>query len=191
MLPESVRNLATSAYTVRLNDESTAFAVQLRNFQAQLAANGIVGNAGATGPFDFAGQSIRKRCLMAAEELQRACESNGVPSSGHLARDLKDAWGAMTLARGWDDIRKRAMDAAIPHTDSDHIDKLWQITSVVTTNDGKAEADALLDHFAMQLARDRSRAWRDRFIAGGSGAAGFALGHAADIVRWVAGVVHR
>jgi len=126
------------------------------------------------------------------EELIRACQSSGVTSRPGLAADLKAVWADMTLTRGFAKVQKWAVDSAIPHGGGStaRIETNWQTVQVLGTNDGKAEADNMLDHFATQLARDRSRAVRERVIAVGSGAVGFVLGHAGDIVKWMAGVVH-
>ena len=128
---------------------------------------------------------------MAAEELQKACESAGIQSSRRLRDDLHEAWVAMTVARGFDDVRLSVFDVAAPHVSvPDQIENRWQTTIVMATNSGKADSDVLLDHYAAQLARDRSRFWRERGFAAGGIAVGFVLGHASDVIGWIGGHVH-
>lgn len=191
-LAARIQTLAARSYSNRLTDEHIAFRTDLRGLQMQLASNGIVGGAGVRAIVELARKTVRKRLVMAAEELQKACESDGVEGSRHLRGDLEKAWVSFTLARDFEEVHASVIEFAAPHVPHpDVIENNWQTSLVASTNLGKSDADAILSHYAVQRARDRTQFWRERAFAAGGIGIGFLIGHAGNIARWFGGIVHR
>jgi hypothetical protein len=175
MIPKQVLDLADATYKAKLNDEHAAFITQINTLQAQFAARNIVGGHGVAAIYNLVGQTMRQRCRLAAEELQHACVSKGIVGNARLATDLREAWISMTLKRGFPDVHLWTMRTLQPHVgDAELNERNWQAAIGAAATRGSAEANSILDHYAMERQRDKSRAIRNALFAIGGWIAGVA-----------------